>query len=81
MIQNIINDEEMIALHEAYGDACEERTHELEVIEYDIQNMNESINEDIESIITKFSLLNDIDKRRIAHIISTLNIRHGNDKL
>jgi len=79
MIQNIINDEEMIALHEAYGDAFDERTHELEVVEYDIQNMNESIDEDIESIITKFSLLNNVDKPRMAHIISTLNIRHKND--
>jgi len=80
MIEQIINDEEMIALHEACWDTDNECIYILEIIEYDIQQTNQNINENIESIIKQFSLLNDADKCRVAHLISTLNIKDNGYK-
>ncbi|PKH05863.1 hypothetical protein [Moritella sp. Urea-trap-13] len=58
----VINDEEMIALNEIFN-AVDDHADKLEITEFDIK--------------TQYSLLNDVDKYRVAHLISTLKITNN----
>jgi hypothetical protein len=65
MIKSIISNEEMNALHEVFRG-------ELVPTPKVIQNANERIEKDIASIVKMVSLLNNVDKHRVANLINML---------
>ncbi|QFI37900.1 response regulator [Moritella marina ATCC 15381] len=76
---NIISDEEMIALNNIFlgGASCR---NTLDVFQSYASNNNTKINDDVASIMQRFTSLNDADKEQVTQLIETLNIGDEDEK-